>query len=524
MQLPDRPRRFIPYCYLLLWLTAAACNEDLARISRLKEGSLLARRYCASCHAFPGPALLDKTTWEKDVLPAMGARLGIQRLHGSYYREPVLTDTPGAVANRIALEDWDRIVAYYTTLAPWRPLPQQRAQPVRSHAPALFTVREPARQMHAPAPLTSFAGIDTLRRGIWVANAQDSFLHRYNSRLQPIQRWRTAGIVSHVLPPATANRSRGYITTLGTLYPSDALRGSVQVLEQQDTLRLLPDHLQDGLPRPVQSLPADLNGDGHTDLLVCGFGFNRGYLAWLELDTAGQTAVQEHLLLPQPGAIKAFIRDSNQDGRPDIWVLMTQGDESIWYLENAGNGRFASRQVLQFPPAYGSSSFALQDVDHDGQEDIIYTCGDNADDSRVLKAYHGVYIYRNRGDHRFEQVYFYPVNGCYKAVARDFDLDGDEDLLTISFFADYASQPQEALLYLEHQGGFNFTAYTLPAAKLGHWICMDAADLDGDGDTDVVLGNFSQAPVNFPGLGAHWRNGPPFIVLENNTRGLQKKQ
>ncbi|GAA0530554.1 FG-GAP repeat domain-containing protein [Chitinophaga japonensis] len=523
MQLPDRTRLFTPYCYLLLLLAAAACNEDLARINRVKEGSLLARRYCASCHAFPGPALLDKTTWEEDVLPVMGARLGIKNYHGSYYRAPVLADTPGAVANLIAPGDWDRIVAYYTTVAPWRPLPQRRSQPVSSQAMALFTIREPAWQRQAPAPLTSFVCIDTLRRDIWMANAQDSFLYRYNSRLQPVQRWRTASVVADVALPAAASGSRGYITCLGTLYPSDALRGSIQVLEQQDTLELLPELLRDRLPRPVQSLPADLNGDGRTDLLVCGFGFNRGYLAWLELDTAGRKAIQEHLLLPQPGAIKAFIHDSNEDGRPDIWVLMGQGDEGIWYLENAGEGRFNPRRVLQFPPAYGSSSFALQDVDHDGREDIIYTCGDNADDSRVLKAYHGVYIYRNLGNQRFEQAYFYPVNGCYKAIARDFDLDGDEDLLTISFFADYGNQPQEALLYFMNQGGFNFTVHTLPAAKLGHWICMDAADLDGDGDTDVVLGNFSQAPVNFPGLGTHWRNAPPFIVLENNTHRFRKK-
>src|SRR5690606_632122 len=119
--------------------------------------------------------LLDKTTWEQDVLPVMGARLGMKMFHGSYYRQPVLSDTPGAVANRIAPQDWDRIVEYYTAVAPWRSLPQRRARPVGSPAPALFTIREPARQRHAPAPLTSFVCIDTLRQSIWAANAQDSF-------------------------------------------------------------------------------------------------------------------------------------------------------------------------------------------------------------------------------------------------------------------------------------------------------------------------------------------------------------
>ncbi len=125
------------------------------------------------------------------------------------------------------------------------------------------------------------------------------------------------------------------------------------------------------------------------DLLICGFGFNNGYLGWLEPDSS-----QPNILMPFPGAIKAYIRDENGDGRPDIWALFAQGDESIWYLENAGHGRFKPERVLRFRTAYGSSSFtAARTCDHDGREDIIYTCGDNADNSRVLKNYHGVYIF-----------------------------------------------------------------------------------------------------------------------------------
>jgi hypothetical protein len=540
--------RYFPAAMLLL-----ACNADTSRINRVKRGSLLARQYCSSCHAFPEPRLLDRITWEKDVLPAMGERLGINSFHGSYYRRPALSDTPGAMANRISMADWDQLVAYYTSVAPWQPLPQERPQPVKSPAPPLFTLRELPAHMDN-APLVSYVGIDTLKQRIWVADGEDSILHIYNNRLQLLQQLPTASIVSDVVLPRAFTNGLAYLTCLGTLYPSDALRGCIQTLQpvpgsgkgrgQQrglgkdsvtqlvdkgsmqpaDTLQLLPGVLKDRLPRPVATLPADFNQDGHADLLVCGFGYNNGALSWLELDSTGQKAVQEHVLFPRAGAIKAYIRDDNRDGRPDIWVLFAQGDESIWYFENTGKGHFEPHRVLQFPPVYGSSSFALQDVDHDGLEDIIYTCGDNADHSRVLKAYHGVYIYRNKGHRQFEQQYFYPVNGCYKAIVKDFDLDGDDDLLTISFFADYGYQPQEALLYFENRGNFNYAVYTLPASRLGHWICMDAGDIDGDGDADVVIGNFSQGPANFPGMGSQWRNGPPFIVLENNTRRARKKQ
>jgi hypothetical protein len=514
MQLPARIYSFTPYRCLLLLLVLVACGEDIRRTGRLKAGSELARQYCGSCHAFPGPALLDKTTWEKDVLPVMGARLGIKQYLGSYYRQPVLSDTPGRVNSRITMEEWDQIVEYYTTVAPWRPMPQERPVPVSWKAPPIFTIREPARQGQE-APLTSFVGIDTLRRRLWVADAHDSVLHIYNNQLQLLQQLRTPGIVSDINIPATGHT--GYLTSIGSIFPSDDPRGSIHSFQLHDTVVLQSVPIKKHLPRPVQTLPVDL--DGRTYLLLCGFGFNSGYLALLKPGNA----VQPEVLLPFPGAVKAYIRDDNQDGRPDIWVLFAQGDEGIWYLENIGNGNFKPERVLQFPPAYGSSSFTLQDVDHDGREDIIYTCGDNADNSRILKPYHGVYIYRNKGNRRFVQQYFYPVNGCYKAIARDMDLDGDEDLLTISFFADYDNQPQEAVLYFEQTEEFNFNVYTLPCSKEGHWICMDAADIDGDGDSDVLLGNFSQGPENFPGLGDRWRKGPPFLLLENNTRQEKKK-
>ncbi len=542
---------------LLPALLLLACNNDIDRINRVKRGSELAQQYCASCHAFPEPRLLDKTTWEKDVLPAMGERLGINNFNGSYYRKPVLSDKPGATANQISTEDWDLLVEYYTTVAPWQPLRQHRDEPFKSPAPPLFTTHEPDEQM-GEAPLASYVGMDTLHQRIWVADGQDSTLHIYNNRLEPLQQLRTASIVSDIILPGAFTGNRAYVTCLGTLYPSDALRGSIQTLQDglpglsnapvkalggkflkadamqpvspgslkdsaQNTLQWLPEVLKDHLPRPVQLQYADFNQDGISDLLVCGFGYNNGALSWLELDTTRQVATKEHIIFPRAGAIKAWIRDDNHDGRPDIWVLFAQGDESIWYFENTGNGNFTPQRILQFPPVYGSSSFTLQDIDHDGLEDIIYTCGDNADLSRILKPYHGVYIYKNRGHHRFVQQYFYPVNGCYKAIVKDFDLDGDEDMLTISFFGDYGLQPQEGLLYFENQGGFNYTIYTLPASRLGHWICMDAGDIDGDGDVDVVLGNFSQGPANFPGMGSQWRNGPGFILLENNTRAARKK-
>jgi hypothetical protein len=99
-------------------------------------------------------------------------------------------------------------------------------------------------------------------------------------------------------------------------------------------------------------------------------------------------------------------------------------------------------------------------------------------------------------------------------VARDFDGDGDLDLAVISFFADYAHQPEEGFIYLENKGGFHFQPHTLPAGKFGRWLTMDVGDLDGDGKPDILLGNFSIAP-GFIKSSFDWTNSPPFLFLKN---------
>ena len=109
------------------------------------------------------------------------------------------------------------------------------------------------------------------------------------------------------------------------------------------------------------------------------------------------------------------------------------------------------------------------------------------------------------------------MNGCYKAVARDFDGDGDLDIAAISFFPDLGHQPEEGWVYLENEGGYDFQPYSLPETEKGKWLTMDVADLDGDGKPDIVLGNFSlHAPVTKAGIDV--KKGPPFLVLKNRSK------
>jgi hypothetical protein len=160
------------------------------------------------------------------------------------------------------------------------------------------------------------------------------------------------------------------------------------------------------------------------------------------------------------------------------------------------------------------------DVNNDGKLDIVYTCGDNNDYSPIFKPYHGVYIFTNQGNWKFIQTYFYHINGCSKAIAADFDKDGDLDLAVIAFFPDYKYHPTEGFIYHEQVSPGKFKVHEVPVNLLGRWISMEAGDIDGDGDTDLVLGNFSvgaQGLMNQKDYKPNWDMYEPIIVLQNKT-------
>jgi hypothetical protein len=212
-----------------------------------------------------------------------------------------------------------------------------------------------------------------------------------------------------------------------------------------------------------------------------------------------------------------IIRDIDNNGKLDILVLMSQGDEKIMAILNQGDFRFRANTLLQFPPVYGSSYFDLADFNDDGKFDILYTNGDNADYSIILKPYHGVRIFLNNGNNEFQESWFYNMHGASQATARDFDDDGDLDIVAISFFPDFARSSREGFLYFENKDG-SFFPQTIPLANAGRWLTMETADIDLDGDTDVLLGalDFNDG-VPAP-LVEEWKRGNvTMMVLRNQT-------
>jgi hypothetical protein len=216
-----------------------------------------------------------------------------------------------------------------------------------------------------------------------------------------------------------------------------------------------------------------------------------------------------------------MIRDINGDGKLDIVVLMAQAREGIYAYINRGKGKFEMTTLLAFHPAFGSSSFDLVDTDADGDLDLVVTSGDNGDyEFPPLKPYHGVYIFANDGNLVFTQQTFLPQNGAYGAMVRDFDRDGDLDILSIAYFADFSKDASEAIIYWQRDDDGSYHPFTVQGADKGRWMVYDVADVDADGDLDVVLGNVSMGPgTTSASLRDRWMNeGRSYMLLRNTSR------
>ena len=311
----------------------------------------------------------------------------------------------------------------------------------------------------------------------------------------------------------------GYVvTSMGAFAPTDLPKGISFFLPKSKTAK--PILIADKLRRPVHSTMADLDQDGLHDLITCEYGKWTGQLTWWKNDGKGN--FDRRLLRDMPGAIKAYPKDMNADGKMDIVALFGQGDEGVFIFYNKGNGEFNEERVLGFPPSYGSSFFELADYNADGHLDILYTCGDNADYPPITKPYHGVRIFENDGNNRFTEILFLPLPGAYGASAKDFDQDGDLDIAAISFFPDFKKQPEASFVFYENKENNTFESMTFPQVNRGRWVVMDTADYDGDGDEDIVLGSLAFEVIPKSGLVDKWtQEGIPFIVLENKLNLTQ---
>jgi enediyne biosynthesis protein E4 len=184
----------------------------------------------------------------------------------------------------------------------------------------------------------------------------------------------------------------------------------------------------------------------------------------------------------------ATFADLNRDGDLDLLVGSGgneyQRDKKYFKLRiylNDGKGNFKKEIEQRVPPDVANvSCIAASDFDGDGYTDIFVG-------SRMVPGNYGLiprsYLYKNI---QGQLVNFTPINlggvgMVTDALWTDFDSDKDQDLLVTTDWT-------EVSMIINDKGQFK-NRLQLPASS-GWWTRAAAADLDGDGDDDYVLGNW----------------------------------
>ena len=242
---------------------------------------------------------------------------------------------------------------------------------------------------------------------------------------------------------------------------------------------------------------ADVDGDGDLDVLVAIEGGPCRVL----LNAGGGSTTR--IDLPYvAGEITHSIAAADLDGDGDLDVLLGNFGRPSRVLLNAGGGTvtnttgtFTSSLSFVLPGGNAqTNSIMAADVDGDGDLDVLLG---NSNSPTLIS---GVVLTSSQVVLNVAQLNSTHLSGCQAAAcfprnvalpapladtssiaAADVDGDGDLDVLLGN-----AGSPSRVLL---NAGGGTFpTSITLPGGS-AETESIAAADLDGDGDLDVLLGN-----------------------------------
>ncbi|HMQ74574.1 MAG TPA: VCBS repeat-containing protein [Flavobacteriales bacterium] len=238
----------------------------------------------------------------------------------------------------------------------------------------------------------------------------------------------------------------------------------------------------------------DVNGDGAEDVFVGASKGNAGCLYLQGRDGRFRKAG------PQPWAahndqelIGALFFDADGDGDPDLYTAAgstESGPAGAAYQDhlyrNEGGGTFSeAKDALPVMPG-STQRVAAADVDGDTDLDL-FVGGRN--EPGAYPAAPRSFLLMNDGSGRFTDAtadrapLLDRVGMVTDALFHDLDGNGDPDLLL-------CGEWMAVRLFLNDGGRFtDGTGTWLDSTRVGWWNDLELADLDGDGDMDLLAGN-----------------------------------
>jgi len=241
------------------------------------------------------------------------------------------------------------------------------------------------------------------------------------------------------------------------------------------------------------SVQADFTGDGLMDLFLGGAKGQAGRMvkqmsdgSWAD---SRQPALAQHLIMEDTDAL-AF--DADGDGDQDLYVAsggyhflpQDLALQDRLYL-NDGNGFFIHAKEALPLMRTSTGAVAAHDMDDDGDQDLFVG-------GRLIPGQYpkvpASYLLRNEGDGTFTDVTqdqapeLLEAGLVTDATWEDADGDGAADLIV-------AGEWMPIMAYGNKKGQLHPMPDAFGQKTEGWWWSLEKADLDGDGDMDLVAGN-----------------------------------
>ncbi len=239
----------------------------------------------------------------------------------------------------------------------------------------------------------------------------------------------------------------------------------------------------------------DVNGDGLDDIYICGAKDQPGALM-IQKKNGTFESVEKKLFEEDSISeeVDCAMFDADGDGDLDLYVACGSNEfsESSSALSdrlyfNDGKGHYTkSDQILPAGKYESTSCVRAVDFDKDGVMELFVGI-------RLKPFQYGVpvsgYILKNDGKGHFTDVTnqvapeLKNIGMIHDMQWADIDKDGDKDMVLVGDWMPVKVFMNENGKFKERKDTFGATNTT------GWWNCLTVADVDNDGDLDIVAGN-----------------------------------